>query len=124
MTPGAGILFTCIDDNTLLLGLRSEGIPGEGTWDTFGGAQEPGETLSETAFREAIEEAGNVPDMRLITTLSNGQFKIFVVDVSLDNKLLWMTKIQLNKKEHQKIEWFRLGTLPQNLYGAIEIIRT
>lgn len=124
MEQGAGILFVCIDDNTLLLAMRSSQVSEPGTWGTFGGAIEPNEDMANAAIRETKEEAGVLPlNSRLITTLSNGIFKIFISDISLDNKDLWMKKIKLNK-EHTKIQWFKLGELPDNLHKSISIIKT
>ncbi len=49
------LLFIC-DKNRVLLGKKKVRF-GAGYWNGFGGGVEPGETVEESACREALEEA-------------------------------------------------------------------
>ncbi|KKN67667.1 hypothetical protein LCGC14_0459260 [marine sediment metagenome] len=125
---GAGILFLCKDDNTILFVRRSSEVDEPGTWGIPGGALEAGEEPSEAAWRETIEELGSRPHrVRLIDTIVKkdkyGEYHIFVVNISADEKTIWTPKITLNH-ESSEYKWFRLGAMPDNLHSAINIIRT
>jgi uncharacterized protein len=125
---GAGILFVCMDDNTVLLAKRSQSVSEPGTWGVPGGTLEPGENTVQAAKREAIEELGSLPKkIRPIQSLTNNrgdwEYVIFVVEITLDEKAVWTPSIRLND-ENDKIVWFRLSRLPEALHSSIDIIRT
>ena len=54
----AGVLFLATDTGRVLLATRASLRRYAGTWETFGGSAEPGESPQQTAAREASEEAG------------------------------------------------------------------
>lgn len=125
---GAGILFMCPDDNTVLLIQRSRYVEEGGTWGLPGGTAERGEKPSDAAVRETQEEVGSMPGRtRLVDTLvkkdKRGEYHIFVIQIPSDEKELWTPKIKLNWESTQ-YKWFRLDSIPENLHSAIAIIQT
>jgi ADP-ribose pyrophosphatase YjhB (NUDIX family) len=61
---GAGVLFT--DGTRILLVKRTRDMDHPHTWVVPGGACEPGENVSATAYRETHEEVGSVPHHAVI----------------------------------------------------------
>jgi ADP-ribose pyrophosphatase YjhB (NUDIX family) len=130
MKLGAGILFCCLDDKTCLLVRRSKICNEAGTWSLPGGNLEPGEDFITGARREAREELSSLPSsISPISSLINGgtskdgpwKYRIYIVNVSKNEKELWVPKIKLDK-ENDKFTWFPMGKLPKNLHSAINII--
>lgn len=124
---GAGILFICTDNKTALLLQRSSKVSEPGVWGLPGGAAEAGEEPSEAAIREAKEELGTLPHgAKLIDTLvnkdENGEYHIFIMDISKEEKDSWTPTITLNYESSQ-FAWFRIGELPENLHSGIRIIQ-
>lgn len=123
---GAGILFFCTDDNSMLLLKRSQEASQPGTWNVPGGNVEPGEKLSEAAYRETAEETGSVPEGRAIEMIMtkgssddyDWKYAIFVVELSLDAKNTWEPTIALDH-ENQTHEWFKTGAVPSELHTSI-----
>jgi 8-oxo-dGTP pyrophosphatase MutT (NUDIX family) len=125
---GAGILFICSDDNTTLLIQRSPEVEEPGTWGISGGGLEGAEKPSETAVRETKEELGSMPQRAsLINTMvkddKGGEYHIFIMNISEDEKAIWAPQITLNHESSQ-FKWFRTSNLPENLHSAISIIQT
>jgi len=124
---GAGILFSCSYDNTVLLLLRSNKVSEPGTWGLPGGAVEQGETFKQAAKREAIEEIVVLPSAgTIINTISNDRggwkYVIYVIDIYYSEKISWSKYITLNE-ENTKFEWFKMDNIPNNLHSPIKIIR-
>lgn len=63
---GAGVLPFCKQTGRFLLALRSEMVNEPGTWGTWGGKMEIGETPKETATREMQEECGWLGEMSMV----------------------------------------------------------
>lgn len=125
---GAGILFVCLDDNSLFLLLRSPYVSEPGRWGVPGGTLEGQETPSQAAKRETKEEVGSLPkQVRPIQAISNktkiGEYILFIVEISKEEKELWTPRIELNW-EHTKGKWFKLNNLPPNIHSAIKFIQT
>jgi 8-oxo-dGTP pyrophosphatase MutT (NUDIX family) len=125
---GAGILFVCLDDNTVLLARRSQSVSEPGTWGVPGGSLEPGENTVQAAKRETIEEFGSLPKkirpiQSLINRRGDWEYVTFVVEITLDEKAVWTPSIRLND-ENDKIVWFRLSRLPAELHSSVDIIQT
>lgn len=125
---GAGILFICTDDSTALFIQRSSEVEESGTWGISGGKQEPGEKPAETAKRETIEELGSMPQrMRpieiIVSKEGRGEYHIFIMDLSEDEKAIWSPQIILNHESSQ-FKWFRFSTMPKNMHTPIKIIQT
>jgi len=69
--PGAAVIITRDEGRQILLQRRRD----SGAWGLPGGYMEPGETLEETARREAYEETGlEVGEMSLYGVFSGPQF--------------------------------------------------
>lgn len=122
---GAGFLFVCTSDNTALLLLRSNAVKESGTWGIPGGGLKSGETFPEAAQRETVEEIGVMPKGRFIDKLENTRgdwkYEIFMVDLSLTEKLALSSRIKLNN-EHTAFKWFKFGQFPSNLHSPIKIL--
>jgi 8-oxo-dGTP diphosphatase len=95
---GAGVLFVARDTGRVLLGLRSDGCAEPGTWGTWGGQVDVGETPAEAAARECMEEAGYQiePDALVhVHTYRSGSFAYFnflaVVGSEFQPELTWET---------------------------------
>ena len=125
---GAGIFFICTQDNTALFLKRSADVMEPGTWGIPGGSAKPEEKLAETAKRETVEEITNLPrNSRVIDSITNKgdgwRYKIFIVDVPLEDKDAWTPRIKINY-EHTGYNWFPLAQFPDNLHSVIQILQT
>jgi 8-oxo-dGTP pyrophosphatase MutT (NUDIX family) len=123
---GAGILFVCNEDYTALFLLRSSTVRRPLTWGLPGGGIKEGETFDKCAFRECVEEVGSLPrNGKLLNILTNKKnnytYKIYIINISLDEKLLWSDKIKLNS-EHTDYKWFKFGKFPEKLHPAIDVL--
>lgn len=122
--PGAGVLFVCLDDNSVLLLKRSRYVSEPGTWGVPGGTTEPKEEASQTAYRETKEELGTFPqNIRPIQAIVNNSFTLFIVEIPREDKELWSKTIKLNW-EHDTFNWFKLNSIPGTLHPAIDFIKT
>jgi 8-oxo-dGTP pyrophosphatase MutT (NUDIX family) len=120
LRQGAGFVFVCQEDQTILLARRSKYVSEPGTWTGLGGAVEPGESVREAAIREVQEEAGSMPriDKELATLRyeRNGfVFTTFVANLTKEEKQRWKPK---RDHENDRIEW--LHELPDNLHPGLE----
>lgn len=123
---GAGILFRCPDDQSIMLVKRSGdvlephtwGIPGgacggDGFYDDDGAPTETSERkLWDCAKRETIEEVGYFPKKfkkaeRLVFTSGSFRYTTFVVDVGPQEKENLYQEHKLNW-ENDDLAWFRL----------------
>jgi len=123
---GAGILFICSDDNSVLLVQRSQMVSEPGTWGLPGGGSEGNETPVETSIREVREELGSMPHRfnvvnKMIKNDDVGIYYIFILNISLKEKEIWNIKLNF---ESDRYHWFKTGHLPSNLHSAIDIIAT
>ncbi len=137
---GAGILFTCEEDNTVFLMHRSEDVEQPGTWGIPGGSvsgegfydsdigtdRPTDETFWAGAQQETIEECGSLPnDIELVDTLDfvSGSFvyRNFICNISLKSKLAWTPTIELNW-ENDGFDWFMFDELPEDLHFGVEYI--
>lgn len=137
---GAGILFTCDDDNTVFLMLRSQdveqpgtwGIPGgsvdgEGFYDSNMGASRPTDRTFWTGAQcETIEECGSLPEgIEVVDTIDfvSGSFvyRNFICNIPLASKRAWTSSISLNW-ENDGFDWFDLGSLPSDTHFGVDYI--
>ncbi len=120
---GAGVLFTCSKDLTLLLGLRSESVEQPLTWGIFGGSCDgegffDSDQISKSkkddswdcAVREAVEEIGYFPKKysivgKVVFRKNNFQYTSYVVDIPLIEKNRIDENHNLNW-ENDEIRWF------------------
>lgn len=116
----AGAAVLIIDEqNRLLLQHRKDNAQ----WGLIGGAMEVGESLEETAKREAFEETGLelnelewfgiFSGQELIYEYPNGDVVVNVVAVYTAKK--FKGKIQPDKDEGYKVRFFNLDEIPQDL---------
>lgn len=121
---GAGILFLCPKDKTILLLQRSEKISNPGHWGLPGGHAEDNESPSETAIRETKEELGFFPiNVKITNIIKNKSYYILIIKLSLKEKYILSSKIKLNY-ENSKYKWFKINNLPKNLHFPIKGLLT
>ncbi len=114
----AGALVLARSTSRLLIAHRAEGTLQAGTWGTWGGAVDAGESALETVARELSEEAGfdrafdAVPLMVFEhgTGFTYSNFLV-VVDQEFDPVLNWET---------QGFGWFAYGEWPDPLHFGLE----
>ena len=106
-------------DNALLMALRSD----NGMWGVIGGALEPGESLEQTARREAREEAGlELGELELFGAFSG---EGFFYEYPNGDQTHIVTVVYLCRDfsgtprpadgEHRRLEWFSLKALPEEI---------
>ena len=88
---GAGLVFWCPSTRKVLVAKRSKYVNEPGTWGTWGGSMEAGESPTDAAEREAHEEAGaEAVDLELIWTFQDHKsafrYHNFVVTVESEFK--------------------------------------
>lgn len=117
----AGVIFYAEDTGRVMLGKRSQKVMEPGTWGTWGGAMNQGETPEKAARREAGEEAGvSVRKMIPIWTFkhpSGFQYHNFmaVVPSEFEPKL---------DAETDDAEWVTPGQWPSPLHpGVKELVK-
>lgn len=119
-TKGAGLLFICPQDNTILLLKRSDKVGEPNTWGLPGGGLEKNETFAQAALREGIEEVGSLPKAKLFKIINNINddkvFRIFVFKISLNEKQKWEPKLNW---EHSGFSWFKTSKIPQRLHPSL-----
>ena len=107
---GAGIMFTCSEDDTVLLLLRAMWVDQGDTWGIPGGGVEEGwfetpiedpisdpSTFQDAAFREAVEECGSLPSGfsgsqvvgKTVYEDCGFQYVTLIADISLAQKEGW-----------------------------------
>jgi len=135
----SGIIFICLEDNTILLLKRSEYVHMGGNWGVAGGAvKELGDHYSDSeenlpdpeinvfinsAEEEVREELGSLPTIEKKlgeTTFSDGGFtyKTFIYNITKNEKERWAPMIKLNW-ENDDYQWFPLNQLPGNLHPGL-----
>lgn len=136
---GAGVMFTCSADNTILLLKRAKWVDQGGTWGVPGGGVEEGwfntpiknpitddGLFIKTAKKEAKEECGSLPpgfNMKNVvdrTTYEDRGFKYvtFVADLSPGQKSSW--KLVSGDGETEEFRWFPRNRLPKNLHFGVK----
>lgn len=136
---GAGVLYFCPEDNTILLLHRSNQVEDPNTWGIPGGAvkgtegyweeedespEYSEEKLRDSAFSEVSEELGHFPEYdkeegRHTTINNNFHYTTFLVIVNLQQKGTISRNIQLNW-ENDGFDWFRIDFLPENVHSGVE----
>ncbi len=117
---GVGVLI--IRNNKVLLGER-KGSHGEGTWALPGGHLEYGETITECAAREVLEETGLV--------IENIGHAAFTTDVFSDVQKQYVTLFAISRNpigDPETLEpskctgwhWFSWDCLPHPLFAPLK----
>ena len=114
----AGALVLARSTSRLLIAHRAEGTLQAGTWGTWGGAVDRGETLVEAVTRELREEAGFEGDFDphpLMVFEHDTGFTysnyLAIVDREFEPVLNWET---------QNFGWFDYGDWPDPLHFGLE----
>jgi 8-oxo-dGTP pyrophosphatase MutT (NUDIX family) len=127
---GAGIMFRCPEDDTVLLLLRADWVDQGGTWGIPGGGVEEGwfETPIEdpisdpsifqnAAFREAVEECGSLPPGFSSSQVTGKtvyedcgfQYVTLIADITLAQKEGW--ELVSNDGETDDFQWIPMSKL-------------
>lgn len=116
---GASVLI--LDDLArVLLQRRAD----NGLWGIVGGYSEPGESLEETARREALEETGLVlGDLRLLDVFSGPDFfytypngdQVYIITVAYVAGPYPWTGIACHTHEALEVKFFSLHELPDHM---------
>lgn len=141
---GAGIMFMCAEDKTVMLVKRSAGVMEPGTWGITGGSckgeghwsGEEGEAVSEEeawmcAGRETLEELRYFPKKleivsKVVYRKKSFSYTTFIVNITAHEKEKMSGKIVLNW-ENDEFRWFDLSTVadqPDLHYGAQYVFDT
>jgi len=114
----AGALVLARSTSRLLIAERAEGTLQAGTWGTWGGAVDPGETPLAAVGRELREEAGfehNFDAFPLLVFEHDSGFTyanfLVVVDQEFEPVLNWETS---------SYGWFNYGEWPSPLHFGLE----
>lgn len=111
------------ENNEILLQERTD----RSLWGLPGGCQELGETLEDTAIREAFEETGiniSVNNLKLINTLSGESRKNSYPngDIVYNNTSLYYAKINNENAKNMKgdsetkrLKFFKINEIPANI---------
>ena len=148
---GAGVLFTCSEDGTVMLMLRSPFVAQGLTWGIPGGAidgdgwftvpfpvdteiEKDSSLFVEGAMKEVIEECGSLPPnfsrdkfVEYYDYYDRGfRYRNFVYDLTLAEKREWLPTIEERVSqdwESERVEWFAIDDLPKDLhFGATFVI--
>ena len=141
---GAGVLYFCPDDQTIMLLRRSEEVEDPGIWGIPGGAvtgtecffdseelenvEFDNETLQNSAHKETEEEIGHLPDGPKdngSVTIAFGNFKYttFRKDVTAEQKELINKNHTLNW-ESSELQWFPVYQLPKDTHpGVVQAVQ-
>jgi 8-oxo-dGTP diphosphatase len=132
---GAGIVFYCPLDETVLLGKRANWVTDPGTWSYPGGAVDEGwnevpiedsitdeDVFFETAVRETTEECGSIPpgfSLSGRTTFEDEGFRYvtYLCKLSYEQKMAW--KPTPADDEMEEWDWFELDDLPDPLHPKL-----
>ena len=132
---GAGMLFTCTEDRTILFLLRASWVDQPGVWGNPGGAigedwfstPIPSEeqvkdniVFLTSAKRETVEECGSLPprfnDSQVKKTVSykdcGFEYRTFICDISAEQKSKWTPKLTSTDGETSEFRWFSIDDLP------------
>lgn len=117
----AGFIFICTERHSIFLAKRSKYVEAPLVWGSIGGGVETNEGYLEAARREVKEEAGSMPDIERIldsTVWKDGNFryKTFLAKISPKTMDSWKPKLN---HENSAVQWFEIGSLPQDLHPGL-----
>jgi 8-oxo-dGTP pyrophosphatase MutT (NUDIX family) len=117
---GAGLLFFARRTRRFLLAHRSEYVQEPGTWGTWGGAIDKGDSPEAAARREASEECGlHSPILQMVPLLvfQSGTFRysnfLGIIEDEFVPELNW---------ESQGFQWCRFGRWPRPLHPGLKAL--
>lgn len=139
---GAGMLFVCTEDRTILLLMRASWVDQPGVWGNPGGAI--GEDWSETplppekqinnenifkmaAIRETKEECGSLPPYFKMSQIKKSvsyedcgfEYRTYICDISIEQKSKWTPHLVSSDKETDEFKWFNVDELPTNIHFGV-----
>ena len=124
---GAGLLFVCLEDKTVLLAKRADKNVNEpGTWGIPGGKRNKSDSSAlYTAIRESFEEFTTLPEIEKIlkkTIFKDKGFRYttYFCLVTRKDKDNWAPKLNW---EHKKVKRFTIDKLPKKLHFGIDKIK-
>ena len=106
-------LVFIIKDNKVLMGQKKRGFA-QGTFNGFGGKQDPGETLVQTMIRETQEEVGLTPiDFEQVAKITfdawyKGEHSLLNMNAFICTKY----EGTITETEEMTFEWFDLDKIP------------
>lgn len=117
---GAGCLFQALDTGRICIAHRSAYVEQPGTWGTWGGAIDSGESPESAARREVSEEAGYTGKMKLLPMYVFKHPSGFIyynflalVATEFKPKLDWET---------QDYVWTKFGDWPSPLHPGLKLL--
>lgn len=116
---GAGAIIVARDTGRLLLPLRSLRVEQPGTWGTWGGAVDPGETPEEAARREVEEEVGYLGAFTItpLYVFRRGTFAyhnfLVIVPHGFEPELNWET---------DEYAWVSIDALPEPMHFGLRAL--
>ncbi len=121
---GVGVGVIILDNNKILLGLRSSDtttadseLHGEGTWTLPGGGMNYGETFESTAIREAKEETNlDIDDIKVICVQNDKNEYAHYVSIGMVAGKYSGNVETMEPKEIVTWKWFDLNDLPANIF--------
>lgn len=118
-TQGAGCVFFARSTGRFLIAHRSEAVLQPGTWGTWGGAMDDGESPYAAVTREVREEAGYMGDFDIapMYVFESGSFRysnfLVLVDDEFEPHMNWET---------QDFRWCQYGDWPSPLHFGLEAV--
>lgn len=116
---GAGCIFKARSTGRVLIAHRSQDVEQPGTWGTWGGAIDSGESPLDAARREVREEAGyhGAFEIEPLLVFRSGDFRYsnFLVEVEdeFEPVLNW---------ESQGSQWCEIGQWPSPLHFGLQAL--
>lgn len=136
---GAGVLFLCSEDDTVLLLKRAGWVAEGGTWGIPGGAVDEGwqdtpitepiqdeEEFVEAAIRETAEECGSLPPGFSLSRSTphavwedcGFRYFTYLVRLTARQRAAWLP--ESHDQETDDFQWFPLTDLPSDLHPGVE----
>ncbi len=120
LSVGAGAVI--IKDGKTLLAKR-KGSHAEGTWGSFGGHVEPGESPMDAVKREAKEELGiEIGNVRFASCSNIIKYGKQYVDVSFVAEILSGEPTIQEPDRISELAWFSIAALPEPLFEPVRIV--
>lgn len=120
----AGLLIERQDNKKVFLALRSSEVSDPFLWSIPGGGVEPGESDEDAAVREAYEELGSIPHMRITgrkeVKYGTLTYTTFFARIPGEVAKRWTPILN---DENDDYGWFSIDSLPYNVHpGLLQII--
>lgn len=108
-------ILLLLREDEVLLAMKKRGF-GEGKWNGVGGKPNPGETIEETAVREAKEEIGITPKNIKRVAVISFHFPLVPEEKGWGQKVSVFTTTEWTgeprETEEMKPQWFKIKDIP------------